>query len=140
MGEANLEEVMRVLRFLHMVFIMSVIAFIAVGEFVPLPRNTEMDIMVPLFGLVAIADLGLGFFLRKNTLDQAREILQRDRDNKEAVESWRRGHFLGFVFAETIVFFGLAIRLLTGNLQYAIPFYIAGLAALIFWMPRRHDA
>jgi F0F1-type ATP synthase membrane subunit c/vacuolar-type H+-ATPase subunit K len=135
-----MDVVMRDLRVLHIVFIMSAIMIMGVGEFVPTPANPDLKIMVFALGFVAVADLGIGFFLRRNILDPARETLHRQPDDANALTAWRSGHVLGFVFPETVVLFGLVVRLLMGNRELALPFYIAGTAVLILWMPRRPDA
>jgi len=99
-----------------------------------------MKIMVAVFGFVGITDLGFGYFLRKSILDSARETLRRDPANPEAIQSWRRGNFLAFVFAQTTILFGLLVRLVVGSPPLAIPFYVVGGAALLLWAPRHHDA
>ncbi len=134
-----MDSVMRTLWILFGAFVLSILALAALGELIPIPRNTELDIMVFAFGFVGLADLGLGFFLRRSALEPARETLRRDAGNEEARRAWTRGHVLGFAFAETVALFGVAIRFVTGNREYALPFYILGLAMLILWKPSQPD-
>lgn len=135
-----MESTMRTLRILHVTFILTIILFAAVGEFLAPPRNKDLDIMLFPLSFVALADLGIGVFLRKSSLDPARETLRLNPSDAAAIEAWRRGHIISFVFAESIGMFGLMIRLVTGSREFALPFFVAGMAALILWAPRPPNA
>jgi hypothetical protein len=135
--EVSLDAIMRELRIFFATFVVSVVAFAVVGEVVPTERNTDLDIMLFPLAFVAMSALGLGVYLRRSALEPAREALRRNPEDAPAMEAWRRGHVLSFVFSESVALFGLVVRLVTGSREYALPFFVAGVAALIVWAPRR---
>lgn len=130
-----MEAALRQVRIIYFALILSAVMSITAGELIQIPPSPDLTIMVLVFGFVGLADLGLGFFLRQSILGSAQETLRRDPKNDEALQSWRRGNILSFVFGTTIVIFGLVVRVLVGRIELALPFYIIGGIALILWRP-----
>ena len=121
-----MEAALRQVRIIYFALILSAVMSITAGELIQIPPSPDLTIMVLVFGFVGLADLGLGFFLRQSILGSAQETLRRDPKNNEALQSWRRGNILSFVFGTTVVVFGLVVRVLVGRIELALPFYIIG--------------
>ena len=136
-----MEKLMRELRILHGVFLVSMIAIVAVGELVPIEAafGNEANLVAAVLAFMALADLTVGFFMRSSMLESAREAYRKNPKDDSWVRGWRGGNFIAFVFAETVVLFGMVVRITSGSREFALPFYIVGVAVLILWTPRRPE-
>lgn len=135
-----MDQSMQKLRVLFLVFFIMIVLLVVAGESVPAPENLYPKGLTLLLGFAALADLVTGFFLRTSMLDPARETLRRNPSDPAAIRAWNSGYVLSFAIAESVAMFGFAVRLLTGSIDLAFPFYVVSATALIRWMPRRPDA
>jgi F0F1-type ATP synthase membrane subunit c/vacuolar-type H+-ATPase subunit K len=89
-----------------------------------------------MMGLALYGAVG-GFFLRRKLMRCSEEALRMDAANPKALKQWQAGHIIGFASAESIVIWGVALRMvLGGTLWQASLFYAGGLFLLLLWTPR----
>jgi hypothetical protein len=87
-------------------------------------------------GLALYAASG-GFFFRRRLMRRSEEALRKDPANPKSLKKWQAAQIIGMPFAETIVLYGVVVRMvLGGTLWQASPFYAAGLFLLLLWTPR----
>jgi len=87
-------------------------------------------------GLALWAVFG-GFQIRGRAIHRSEEALARDASDPKALRRWQAGQIIGMAFGETIVLYGVVVRMvLRGTLWQAMPFYAVGLFLLLLWTPR----
>jgi len=142
-----LEKTLQELRIIFAVFLLSMVMIAAAGEYaasaigpLQLEGKGEAYLVMGVLAFMAIADLGVGFFMRSSMLQSAQESLQKNPNDPHGLRGWRGGNFISFVFAETVVLFGLVVRIFSSQLEFALPFYVVGVAVLLLWAPRAPHA
>jgi hypothetical protein len=87
-------------------------------------------------GLVLWSVLG-GFRLRSRLIHRSEESLAKDPSNSKALRQWEAGQLIGLATGESIVWWGLVLRMAFGGARWqALLFYAAGLFLLLLWTPR----
>jgi hypothetical protein len=72
---------------------------------------------------------------------RSQEALVQDSAIPKAIKQWEGGHIVGMACAESIVLWGLVVRMaLGGALWQASLFYLAALFLLLLWTPRMPSA
>lgn len=127
----------RNLRVIHSAFLVAAVAAVVVGEAL---RPSEAE-AVALFkiGFAAVAILEVAFlflFLRPRWLTAARQELAGDPSSPPGLQDWLTANLISFVICESILLFGLVLRVLGGSLADVTPFYLAGAMLLVILAPR----
>lgn len=127
----------RNLRVIHSVFLIAAVAIIFAGEILGPTEAEDLTLLKLILAAVVILDLALLFlFLRPRWLNAANKELSRDPASPQGLGDWMKAHFISFVICETILLFGLVLRMLGGALVDAAPFYLAGGLLLVILAPR----
>jgi len=116
---------------LQLVFLVLVVLFAAMGEFVN-PAGRKIDtVMLAAIAVTAAIDLAIAFFLRRKFSADAREVLRTDPENVSALQRWYLGQLTAMVLFVSVGLFGLALRFMGASLVQASPFYLASLVLLL---------
>jgi hypothetical protein len=87
-------------------------------------------------GLALWSILG-GLRVRHRVLRRSEDALAKDASNPKALGQWQAGHLIGFASAESIVMWGLVVRMILGGaLWQASLFYAVGFLLMLLWTPR----
>jgi hypothetical protein len=124
----------RVVRFMQIVFIVSVLLFIYVLQILhPVAHSVSAPIQWALV-LCAIASAEMGFIVQR--------ILRRPQgpslpatQNSTPLARWTSGHILRFATAESVALFGFVLRILG---SYSVVVYLlfgSSLLLLLMWRP-----
>jgi hypothetical protein len=130
------EKNLRSLRIIHIAFVFAAVAYAVV----PLPSRSglhaPLTIMLFAYCIVALALVVAGIFVRTRLVQPASFAIQNNPEDAAALRRWRMGVLLSFVFSESLVGFGMMLRLAgaSGNI-YGV-FYAVGIFFLLAWRPR----
>jgi len=137
----QLDERLRTLRVLQIVFLGSIILYAGLGEVLNGAEDGSIDqLLRNVITFVAGSSVVFLAVLRRNLLASANDRLRTNPDDTEAIQKWYAGNFVTLVFGETISLFGLVLRFLGAELAYAGVFYAAGAVVIIILSPRKPGA
>jgi ABC-type polysaccharide/polyol phosphate export permease len=100
-------------------------------------QRTPDRLFTTLIGLVAATMFLAAIVVRMKIVQPAVDLLQTNPDDRQSVVRWRSGSIISFVLAETVILFGLAMRVSGLGRNQTIPFYVAAVVLMIFLRPRR---
>jgi hypothetical protein len=115
----------------------SILFYLQAMRIVPAANTEPLNPAFPWeLGALAVADLGVGIWMRTKKLRPAFETLRTLPDDPTALASWRQGFIMSDCMALTVVLFGLAIHFLGGSAEQVAPFFVVGFAVMLFWWPK----
>jgi hypothetical protein len=121
---------------LHAAFLTTIFLFVFVLHLAAIGERPVSLSLVAGIGCAAVADIGVGFMLRKQYMNKAEQALQVEFDAPKALAAWRLANILSFAQAETVTLFGVALKFLGASWKIAGPFFFIGFALLLLWTPR----
>jgi magnesium-transporting ATPase (P-type) len=133
----KLRNNIRSIRIIHAALLLAMILYVLMAE--ALTRHDLGDIQVIWFAflLTALMIVAVAFFVRIQMLKPATETLEEKSDDPRALARYSAGNILSYVFAESVVLFGMALRLIGGTTTQSLPFYVVGISLMLVWWPRR---
>jgi ABC-type polysaccharide/polyol phosphate export permease len=135
---ATVDGAFRALRTIHFAMMLSVLLYIWMAEKVLQHNQRTPDrLFTTLIGLVAATMFLAAIVVRMKIVQPAVDLLQTNPDDRQSVVRWRSGSIISFVLAETVILFGLAMRVSGLGRNQTIPFYVAAVVLMIFLRPRR---
>ena len=130
------ETALRTMRILHGVFLFTVVLYVA-APWMAVTQSKELPMIVAaVMGVVASTWVAAVFFFYSQKVRPWAARLQSNPGDKQAAGQWRAGLILCFAFSETIVLFGLALKLLGAPWKLAAIFYAVGTLLLIWCAPK----
>jgi len=123
-------------RLLHAAFLTTIFLFVLVVHLAAIGERPVSLSLVAGIGCAAVADIGVGFMLRKQYMNKAEQALQVEFDARKALAAWRLANILSFAQAETVTLFGVGLKFLGASWKIAGPFFFIGFALLLLWTPR----
>jgi hypothetical protein len=133
----KLDSTIRAGRILHAVLLLAALLNIFMAEVFSHHEPHDVHVIWVGFLVNGLLLAGIALYFRIWMLATAAEILRTKPEDQFALARWRFGNILSFVLAESIVLFGFALRFIGGTSLQSLPFYIAGIAMMILWFPRR---
>jgi len=131
------QKALRASRILHLCFLIAAVVYMLVPFLIVSNASVDAPIVVAAcLGLVAMSTIGIGLFFRGRNLNPAAERLRTNPDDTTAAGQWRGGVVLSLACAESVVLFGLALRMLGGAWSVAGGFYVVGILLLLAWTPK----
>jgi hypothetical protein len=133
----NAQKNLRIARIAHIAFCFSAILYILVPLLViRVPQGPAPREIVFALGVVAFASLGAALFFRARLVQPSSEKLVVSPDDAGAAKQWRAGVILSLVFCESVILFGLALRVLGAGWNVAGVFYAVGIVLMLLWTPK----
>lgn len=133
----EMKSKLRKLRLIQFVLIAVIPIFGWVAEIGRDPGSSDWTLKHWLVTGVALWAAFGGFRLRRRLLDRSIQAPAQDASNPKALKQWEAGHLVGLAAAESVVLWGLVMRMVLGGaLWQASMFYAAGLFLLLLWTPR----
>lgn len=124
-------------RLIHFALLFAAVAYTAIPFLIHPPTvQPPTTILILAFGVVSFSALAAGFFIRSRLVEPAREALRSNPEDAGAAGRWRTGVILSLVFAETVLLFGFALRILDASWNVCGVFYGVGIFFLLAWTPR----
>jgi hypothetical protein len=130
-------KALRTARIFHIALLAAAIAYMALPVLVDFGIKQQLGSIFPsaLAGTCVVI-LGLAIFLRKTRIMPAEEILRSNPEDNAAALRWRGGVVVSLVFCESIVLYGLVLRILGVPWAVSGIFYAVGIFFLLAWWPR----
>ncbi len=135
-----MEAQLRSMRIVHGAMLFAAVLYVYIAEKLkPVAVAAPNSILYAAITCVAIALIGVAFFFRKRYVSDAEEKLRQPttNTNPDTLRRWRAGHLVCFAFGESVVLYGLVLRLLGSATRQVVPFYVVGILLLIWFTPRR---
>jgi len=130
-------KTLKEIRIIHGVFLLSTLLYIAVPIFAFKGRPRALPPIFPLgLGIVALGNLGIASYLRSCQLTPSSEALRNNQEDAAAAKQWRSGTIVSLVFCETIILFGLALRIKGVPWSVCGIFYAVGILFMLAWTPK----
>ena len=85
--------------------------------------------------ILAIAMIFAALVVRGKMVKPAKQRLQVQIDDADALKRWRMGSLLSFVFVELVALYGFVLRALGATRSQTWPFYLAAILIMLIWTP-----
>jgi len=126
------------LRFIYASLALAIVLYVLVMKLTPPKTAVPINPLIPLvLGFVAATNLGAGQTIRSRKIPPAFDTLRAKPDDLASLTQWRTGAMISACLAESVALFGVVVYFLGGRVIQVAPFLVGGLAALIFWWPKR---
>jgi hypothetical protein len=133
----TIDGTLRLLRTLYLILLVAMLLYVAIAERTEHQLINMNRTFLAGLGGVAVLLVGIAIIVQVKVIRPALETLQAKPDDAASLGRWRSGSFASYVMAEGLVLFGLCLRFLGGTRAQALPFYVIGIALMLFWFPRR---
>jgi hypothetical protein len=133
---AEPKQSLRNIRIIHFAFLTLPALLFFLLTTIRVASKAEPAFLPKVLALLAVSEVGIAMSFRSRLIRPAVEKLQRSPRDAAAMEQWRRGNILSFVFATTVVLYGLVVRILGFSRNIAAWFFVAGFFLLLWWTPR----
>jgi hypothetical protein len=128
----------RILQIIWGSLISAIVLYLCVGEMVPHPNPGGSAIMFEILAGMAVITVGVIFVLRQLTA-KLLAGLEAQPENAASIARWRGLYIISIALCEVIAMYGFVLRMLGFSLMQVGPFYIAGMALLLLFAPKRVD-
>jgi hypothetical protein len=124
-------------RIIHVALLFAALAYVVVALYVASPAKGQVPkAVVGGLGLGAFSLLVVAIFFRTKFVQLGAEKLRVNGDDERGARLWRTGTIVSLVFAESIVMFGLVMRMIGASWNVSGIFYVVGMLAMLAWWPR----
>lgn len=125
------------IRIIHLVFLLTVALYAWLPSRIVNGEAKESPLFfVVAFLMVSLTSLAAVLFFQAKMARPASDQLRLHPDDVRTAGRWRAGMILSFVFSETIILFGLALRILGVPWKLAGLFYAVGTLLLLACTPK----
>jgi formate-dependent nitrite reductase membrane component NrfD len=133
-----MDSAIRVLRIVHGALLGAAFLYVFMAEKLNEgrePKSTSVIYMA--IAVMAVAVVVISFVFRIRMVGSSEEKLRLDATDATALARWRAGNVVTLALAESVVLYGLVLRFVGATTAQAVPFYLAGIAMLLLFTPRR---
>jgi len=124
-------------RIIHAVFLLAAIVYLILPLTTFRAKSQPPPAVFALaIGLTAAAVLGFAVFIRLRLMQVASEALRNNPEDTAALQQWMRGTMISLVCCESVVLFGLSLRIVGEPWNICGILYAAGTLFLFAWTPR----
>jgi Flp pilus assembly protein TadB len=133
---ADARQSLRNIQIIHFAFLGVPALLFFLLSTLHITAKAEPTFLPMVLTVLAVSEVGIASAFRGKLIRPAVERLQRSPQDSAALEQWRRGNVLSFVFALTVVLYGVVIRVMGSSWNIAAWFFVAGFFLLLWWTPR----
>jgi F0F1-type ATP synthase membrane subunit c/vacuolar-type H+-ATPase subunit K len=124
-------------RIIHIALLIAAVAYVAVAlTMAGHPKGESPAAVAAAVGIAAFSLLVVAVFFRLKFVQPGAAALRADGDDTGAATKWRTGTIVSLVFAESIVMFGLVLRMIGVSWNISGVFYVVGMLVLVAWWPK----
>jgi hypothetical protein len=130
-------KILRETRIFHVALLFATILYFAFLTLVIKVRSQSASQIFPVvIGFAALTSLAAASFLRSRQLPSSSEALRDNPEDVPAARRWRAGVITSLVFCESVVLFGLVLRLIGVSWNVSAIFYAVGILVMLAWTPK----
>jgi hypothetical protein len=124
-------------RIIHAVFLLAAIGYVILPlRMIRVESQPPPAVFALAIGFTAATVLGFAVFFRMRLMQAASEALRSNPEDTVALEQWMRGTIISFVCCESVVLFGLSLRITGVPWNICGIFYAVGILFLLTWTPK----
>jgi hypothetical protein len=128
---------LRSVRIIHAVFLLTAILYVVIPlKLIRVDSQAPPTVFLAAFGFTAATVLGFAAFFRLRLVQAASEALKDNAEDTAALQKWVRGTIISFVCCESVVLFGLSLRITGVPWNICGIFYAVGILFLLAWTPK----
>ena len=130
-----MEAALRTVRLIQIAMLVSVVAYVVVGEVTKLSVTPNHTILYAL-SVLSISVVGAILVVRRTLVIQSEMQLREKPGDLGIMNRWKAGHIVTYALCEALGLFGLVLRLLGFPLSQVWPYYAGAGALLLLFSPR----
>lgn len=119
-----------------MALLAATIAYSALSLFATV-RVTPSPVIFPAIAVVAVSEIIILFFIRRNFVLQSAVQLGTQPEDSKLLVRWRAGQIITWALSLSIALYGLVLRYMGFSFPQVLPFFVAGVILLLVTAPRR---
>ncbi|MGA2302380.1 MAG: hypothetical protein ABSG77_17000 [Candidatus Acidiferrum sp.] len=124
-------------RIIHGVFLLAAVGYVIVPlRLLRVESPAPPAVLAAAFGFTAVTVLGFAVFFRLRLMQAASEALRNNPEDTAALQKWLRGTMISFICSESVVLFGLSLRITGVSRNICGIFYAVGILFLLAWTPK----
>jgi hypothetical protein len=128
------------LRQIHFAFVVTCFLYFGLLVYLNLPEKPVPGVFPLAMGFAAVSAVSVGQTLRQKLVFAPAAALISDPESTAILRKWRGGNIVSFVFAESVMLFGVALKFMGERWNIVAIFFAAGLLLLLLWAPRKIEA
>jgi len=97
---------------------------------------TPNPVMLRALGVVAITETILIYVVRRIQVLRVEAALETEPQDPKILLRWRQGYLITYSLSLSIALYGLVLHFLGFSLSHIAPFFLAGIALILFLSPR----
>ena len=133
----TLDPALRNIKIIHLAMMAPIFVYAIIAERVVQPNATPPDMMLVWILAAMSVAMALGSLaVRSALVTRNADILRTDAANTSAIGRWIMGSIVAFALAESIALYGLVLRILGVQREYAFGFYAVSFVTLLLLTPR----
>lgn len=125
----------RLVRLVQVALLVSIVLYVAVGEFVRHPAAPNNTLFYAL-SLASISTLGVTLVVRKTLVLPSEALLREKPGDALTSARWKNGYIFLYALCEVLPLFGLILRMAGFTLAHVWGFYLGGFLLLLLFSPR----
>jgi hypothetical protein len=116
----------------------SMFLYVYVLRIIPTPAPRKLNPMFLLgMSICGLTILAVAIVFRRVKIQPVFEALRINPDDARSLQNWRSASIVSAVLAESVALLGFSIYMTGGTIAQSAGFFIAGIAAMLLWWPRR---
>jgi hypothetical protein len=134
-----MEQALRVVRVIQVAMLVSIGIYVLIGEMVGRGIAPQAMFFYAV-SCVSISIVGVILVVRRTQVLQWEPVLAEKPDDGAALGRWKAGQIVTYALCESLALLGFGLRLLGFRLTDVWPFYLGGVAMLLYFFPRAPQA
>ena len=126
------------LPLIRILLLLSIPVYIFLSMKAPV-RSTPGPILFRAVAFVAIAEAGLGFFLRARLISAIESAWQEQPKSKPALAHWFNANIVPWALCLSVAMYGIILRYVGYPFRSVTPFFLAGILLMLCFPPRRPE-
>jgi hypothetical protein len=134
---SQIQDMLRRVRLLHALFCVTIPLYLVLISLAPPLVERPVAPMIPLvIAGISATDVWIASRLRARLIPPSIDALEKDPEDRMALQNWRKGCIISFTHAMTLALFGLVIKFLGESWVIAGPFFGVAVLLLMIWRPK----
>ncbi len=129
-----MKESRRFIQTIRFVLACSVVAYALICRRLPTSGNSNPIVLRAITAMAVVLVIVI-FVMRRIQVLPVEAILTTQSPDPKALLRWRKGYLTTYALSVAIALYGLALHFLGSSFMQVVPFFVAGLALILFLGP-----